>query len=201
MRRAALSAAPVAGQWMPPAAGLMRALVTLLLLPAVAFADSWIPPSPKVVSSPDTRVLARITPGRQGTPARVVLYRFDAGHERYAFHAGWNLPQRRFPVDVLVTDAAHLVVLDEWGQMGKGQVLTIFSANGKQRFAFTLKQLLGKRAAGAPASVSSVWWRCGEPMLVAGGAELRVVTYDEGELIVNLVDGQVSHEPGQGRCR
>lgn len=176
-------------------------LVFTLLWPLAAFADSWVPPSPKVVASPDTRVLARITPGRQDQSASVALYRIDAANERYVSHARWNLPQRRAPVDVLVNDAAQLVVLDDWGQMGKGQVLTIYSAEGELRFAFTLKQLLGEAAASVPASVSSLWWRCGEPMLVADGTELRVTTYDEGVLTVSLTDGRVKHEPGQGRCR
>lgn len=180
----------------------LRALLVLtLLFPWVARADSWVPPSPKVVASPDTRVLARLTPGRGDHSASVALYRLDATHERYVSHAGWNLPQRRAPVDVLVNDASQLVVLDDWGQMGKGQVLTIYSADGGQRFAFTLKQLLGEAAASAPASVSSLWWRCGEPLLVADGKELRVTTYDEGVLTVSLTDGRVKHEPGQGRCR
>lgn len=176
-------------------------LLTALLSPAAVFADSWVRPEPRVVASPDTRVLARVTPGRDGKPSRAALYRLDAAQQRYELLAGWDLPQRRAPVDALVTDAGQLVVLDEWGEMGKGQVLTLFAADGSQRFAFTLRQLLGERASDALTTVSSVWWRCGEPMLVNGGTGLRVVTYDEGQLVVGLDDGRVDYQPGKGRCR
>lgn len=180
------------------------AVLLSLLACTTARADSWAPPSVQVVASESGEHLVRVEPGRRGQdPPRAVLYRHDAGSESYLRRVAYALPQRVAPVDVLLADDGTLVALDEWAQVGRGiVVVTVHDAAGRMKRSYTLQALLGKAAAAAaPSSVSSTWWRCGKPSLIAGGRVLRVVTYDEGELRIDLRDGKVEHERGSGRCR
>lgn len=178
-------------------------LSLFLLVCAGASADSWAPPRVQVVASGSGEQLVRVEPARRGADApRAVRYRHDAAGERYVKDATFALPHRTAPVFVLLTDDGTLVTLDEWAQVGRGPVLLVHDAAGKQRHRYTLAGLLGETAAAAaPASVSSTWWRCGEPLLISGGHVLRVTIYDEGELRVDLRDGSVDYRPGKGRCR
>ena len=176
------------------------ALAGLLAL-GVADADSWVRPELRVVASEHGEYLARIVPGDRNIHARALLYRYDASQDGYRKLADYALQDTWAPVDVLLAGDGGLVTLDAWASMGKGTVLRVYNPDGGLRFGHALADLGGERASLAPASVSSLWWRCGKPMLIEGGAALRVVTWDEGELRVNLDDGTVQHHPGQGRCR
>lgn len=183
---------------------LHQTLFALLLTAcATAQADSWGPPQVQVTASESGGYLARVEPARRGkVPARVVIYRHDAGAERYAQSAAYALSHAIAPVDIVLADNGTLVTLDEWAQVGRGEVLTVHAADGTRTHRYTLSRLLGEKAAAAALStVSSTWWRCGEPALIAGGQVLRVVTYDEGELRVDLRNGSVDYRPGKGRCQ
>lgn len=179
------------------------ATLFLLLASATVHADSWAPSSVQVVASESGEQLVRVEPARGGNgTARAVRYVHDARGEAYAQAAVYALPQRIAPLDVLVTGDGTLAALDEWARVGRGIALTVHDADGRLLHRYTLAELLGeKAAAAAPASVSSTWWRCGEPSLISGAQVLRVTTYDEGELRVDLRDGSVDYRPGKGRCR
>lgn len=175
----------------------------VLMACTTARADSWAPPQVKVQASESGGYLVRVEPGRHvRKPARVVIYRHDAGDERYTQSTAYPLSHAVAPVDIVLANDGTLVTLDEWAAMGRGIVLIVHAADGTPLHRYTLPKLLGEKAAlAAPSTVSSTWWRCGEPGLIAGGYVLRVTTYDEGELRVDLRDGAVDYTPGHGRCR
>lgn len=174
----------------------------LLAASGRAQADSWVRPELRAVVSGNGQYIARIVPGdRKAVHARALLYRFDAERDGYDKLVDHELEDRWAPVDVLLGNDGSLVTLDGWANMGKGAVLRVYDASGGLRFAHTLRDLVGARASSAPESVSSVWWRCGQPTLVEGDVTLRVVTWDEGEVRVRLADGSVQHRPGKGNCR
>ncbi|WP_133001086.1 hypothetical protein [Luteimonas arsenica] len=172
-----------------------------LLAFGVAHADSWVRPELRVVTSESGDYVARIVPGDRKVHARALLYRYDAERDGYRKLADYELQDGWAPVDVLLGDDGGLVTLDAWASMGQGTVLRVYDADGGLRFGHSLAGLVGKRASAAPASVSSLWWRCGKPTLTYGGEALRVMTWDEGELRVRLDDGSVQHDPGKGSCR
>ncbi len=172
-----------------------------LLVLGVAHADSWVRPELKVVASESGEYLARIVPGDRKVHARALLYRYDAEQDGYRKLSDYELRDPWAPVDVLLAGDGGLVTLDAWAAMGKGAVVRVYNVDGELRFGHSLPDLVGEDSSSAPASVSSVWWRCGKPILIEGDAALRVVTWDEGELRVSLVDGAAQYQPGQGRCR
>ncbi|WP_156383498.1 hypothetical protein [Pseudoxanthomonas sp. Root65] len=178
-------------------------VVALTCASGIVRADSWVPPSVRVEASESGEYLVRMEPGRRGQQgSRAVIYRHDTAADSYQKRLVYALPHPVSPVDILLTDDGMLVTLDEWAQMGRGTVITVHGADGKTTHRYTLPKLLGdKAAAAAPSTVSSTWWRCGKPSLIGGGHVLRVITYDEGELRVDLRDGTVDHEPGNGRCQ
>ena len=168
-----------------------------------AQADSWAPPSLKVVTSSNGQALVRVTPGslRGGKQPGVELYDYDAKNAQYALKTRFPLSNRIAPVEVLLTGQGELIALDEWAQMGQGMVLAVYAADGRPRLQFTLDELLGAEAAAkAPASVSSTWWRCRKPRLSQDDSALLINTYDNGELHVELSTGKVLYEAGNGRC-
>ena len=178
-------------------------LALLLALPGLSHADSWAPPKLQVVSSTNGRALARVTPGgfSEGKRPEVALYAFDTNAGQYTRTAQFKLRNRLAPVVVLLTGHGELVTLDEWAGVGRGTVLAVYTADGQPRLQFTLDQLLGEQATGkATQSISSTWWRCRKPQLSLDDNLLRVDTYDNGSLRVELATGKVEYEPGNGRC-
>ncbi|MFC6186006.1 hypothetical protein [Pseudoxanthomonas japonensis] len=175
----------------------------MLLACFPAHADSWAPPGVQVKASASGAYLVRMEPGRRGLkPAGTTICRYDAKAERYTRSTAYVPPHAISPVDPVLAGNGTVVALDEWAQVGRGVVLTVHAADGTPTHRYTLSSLLGEKAAvAAPATVSSTWWRCGEPALIAGGHVVRVVTYDEGELRVDLRDGTVDYTPGDGRCQ
>ncbi|SBV37329.1 exported hypothetical protein [uncultured Stenotrophomonas sp.] len=175
----------------------------LLALPGMGHADSWVPPSLKVVSSTNGQALVRMTPGGFQGDKRpdVELYAYDVQAKQYNLKTRFQLRNRLAPVEMLLTEQGELVTLDEWTQVGHGTVLVVYAADGAPRLQLDLEQLLGEQAAAkAPASVSSIWWRCRKPWLGRDDGELVTSTYDNGELRVELATGKVQYTPGNGRC-
>lgn len=180
----------------------VTSFVAIVCASGIVHADSWVPPSVQVVASESGERLVRVEPGRRGQEgARALVYRYDADAERYAQSMAFTLLHTVAPVDLLLADDGTLVTLDEWAQVGKGEVLVVHDVDGKVAHRYTLEQLLGAKAVAAPSTVSSTWWRCGKPALIAGGHVLHVITYDNGELRLDLKTGQVRHEPGTGQCQ
>lgn len=183
---------------------ILRAALVLAvsMTSGVARADSWAPPGVQVEASASGGYLVRVEPGRREPGlARAMLYRHDAVLESYVRQVAYPLPYRLAPVDILLTDDGALVIMDEWGEVGRGVVLYVHDAAGKLIHNFTLQELLGDAAVAAPSTIGSTWWRCGKPSLIAGGRVVHVTTYDNGELRLDLETGQVRHEPSQGRCQ
>ncbi|WP_296251230.1 hypothetical protein [uncultured Stenotrophomonas sp.] len=188
-----------------PLRRFLRYLLPCLLLSIIgtAQADSWAPPSLKVVASSDGQALARVTPGslRGGKESDVELYSYDAKNAQYALKTRFQLRNRIAPVEILLTGQGQLVALDDWAQMGHGTVLAVYASDGKLRLQFTLEELLGAEAAAkAPTSTSSTWWRCRKPRLNHDDSQLLIDTYDNGKLRVGLFTGNVEYEAGNGSC-
>lgn len=176
-------------------------LLGVLLACGAAMADSWAPPAVRAVASEEGGYIARIVPARKGQPARASLYRHDAGTDDYRKVAAYLLEDRIAPAGALVRRDGTLITLDSWGALGEGIVLRVYDPGGKLRFARDLPDLLGKDAARVPRTVSSRWWRCGEPLLYDGGDTLRIGTWDQGEVRIDLRSGKSEYAPGDGKCR
>lgn len=172
-------------------------------LAGAAQADSWARPSLQVVGSADGRVLVRVVPYGFSDDKRpdVELYAYDPKRAQYVLKTRFRLRNRIAPVEILLTGKGELVTLDEWTQVGHGTVLAVYAADGTPRLQLTLAQLLGEAAAKAPASVSSIWWRCRKPMLSWDDSEVVIDTYDNGQLRVALATGKAAYIPGSGTCQ
>ena len=172
----------------------------LVLACGTASADSWVRPEVRAVVSDGASYVARVVPAGRGSPARASVYRHDSDTDSYRKLIDYPLQDRVAPVDALLGPDGALVTLDGWAAMGQGMVLRVYDLQGKVRIERSLKALLGERAAKVPESVSSRWWRCGQPRLIEGGASLSITTWDEGTLRVDLHSGEAHYAPGKGNC-
>jgi hypothetical protein len=207
------------------------ALAAALAAPA-ANADSWALPTERTTASPGGGARVTVTPR---TLQSQLAYFSDAtenkdkpgqvvgGAEEATAHVEvkaadgtwrtlWRGPLRNdvAPVDVAVTDdGTRLVTLDNWHSMGHGDdVVVIHDERGQVVRRWSLEQLIGAAyVAQLPHSVSSIWWRGGEPAIVEGGKAVRIQVLapgiDPGEddesrsvpLLIDLADGTPRSTP------
>ena len=166
---------------------------------STARADTWMPPERSTVESPKKTARVTVTPRGIAGPLAYFSDKVDgkdkAGQARDAprqaiaqvevraadgtWRTLWQGPLVNdvAPVDFLVSDdGSRLVTFDNWHSMGHGDdVLVVYDATGKVLRQWSLADLL------TPAyvphvmrSVSSIWWRQGDPALVDDGATLRI---------------------------
>lgn len=163
------------------------ALLSLLLTASIAFADEWVSPTPRTLTSPDGKRTVVITPAARRAGATVEI---RAGKTK----------QRAFdlssvPVDAVLFDDGSLLALDHWHQLGFGKVATLYGPDSKVRWAKTLEQLIGKTLVErAQHSVSSIWWRKVplEWSLSKDGKSGTITLFDENQIRLSLADGASS---------
>ena len=154
--------------------------------------------------SKNTDWIVRVTPGNSigdvygfsGSPkgpyAEASLLHFDSSKGSYTLQTKYRTENAVSPVDVLVTNEGWLIALDNWHNYGIGAVLATYDANGKLIQSLTLSDIFdADQAKELDHSVSSIWWRCGRPMLE--DFENVVVIEDSLDRIlsINYVDGVV----------
>jgi tetratricopeptide (TPR) repeat protein len=161
---------------------VLRIVVLLVTLVSPALADQWISPTEKTVVSPNKKLQAKVTPADDGKSGATVTI----GKQTFTLASPW------MPVDVVLFDDGTLLTLDQWHQLGHGDVATLYSRDGKIRWNKTLVQLIGQKGVdGAQASVSSIWWRHMpiEYVVAKDGKSIAITMHDENQVKIELRDG------------
>ena len=119
---------------------LMLGLGLALALSAVARADSWPPPRPRVFAEPlQGRYAFKSLPGS----GEGVLFTLDTdGKEQVMWRAALvNVPHRV----IVGRSGKHVVTLDSWGRFGGEHALVVYGEKGKVLADFKLEDLLTKK--------------------------------------------------------
>lgn len=195
--------------------GLRIALIALIMLCGAvesAVADSWPAATVKAVTSENAQTVVRVTPGSSigdtygfvGAPkgefASAQWFRFR--EDRYELYQTARLVNPVAPVQIAVANDGALVTLDNWHNVGFGDVVVIYAPDGKLRSKYRLEDLF---SAGAiekiKRSVSSIWWRCvGLDPLVARNGTLRIDDALGGRFTFEIATGKYTHDVGVGGC-
>lgn len=96
------------------------------------------------------------------------------------------------PVKFLVTDRGYLVTLDNWHNMGYGQVVVSYRPDGQRVAEYELKDLFSSEEIAAfQTSVSSIWWRTETAYVRKGQQSIYLALPGQGEELI--------YEPETGR--
>ena len=186
---------------------LRIAFILFLVLPGFAAGDSWQPVTIAGEVSPNAERLVRVIPGdswgesygfagaKLGSHARAIFYERN-GADPYVRTNEIELLNPVRPVDFFLTDAGELVTFDNWHNMGYGQVVVIYDSKGDLVVSYTLEELYQNAAniEALPKSVSSIWWRCGDPRLI--GREFTIDEANGGSFRLQLPSGEIKYEEG-----
>ena len=161
-----------------------------MLFASSARADDWATPTQRTIQSPDHKLQAVISPAadRASTATAAIGPKDHLGKP-------FALTTPEMPVDSVLFDDGSLLTFDRWGQLGFGNVATLYERGGKLRWTKTLEELLGaKLADAAPRSVSSILWRkTPVELTIAADHKSAVITlFDESQLKLMLGDGRAT---------
>jgi hypothetical protein len=197
----------------------MLAIVALVIVAegAAVSGDSWPAATVKEVFSDSRDWFVRVVPGKslgdtsgfagapKGPYARAEFYR-RAADRSYRLTTEITLDNPVAPVRFFVTDRGYLVTLDNWHNIGYGQVLVAYTPTGKRVASYALKDLFSKAEIESFShSTSSIQWR-GETMYVRPGQRsIYVSLNDKGsEVILDPETGswqQCEWRGQQHQCR
>lgn len=181
-------------------------------LAAPASADSWPSPQIQAKASKNGEFVVRVIPGTsmgdvdgfaglpKGPYAKAELHRLDSG--AYKKVRDITLLNPVAPVDIELTDKGNLITLDNWHNMGGGQVLVLYSPEGEVIKKYTLQELYpGARMKKFERSVSSTHWRC-QDLFSSVAREKMLVVLDRigGLLSVNTETGAVTYSTKGRPC-
>jgi tetratricopeptide (TPR) repeat protein len=171
----------------------VRTIVLVAIMTSTAYADQWVAPTARTLTSPNGKLQAVITPSTDGkSHASVAIGPKLGTAKKRALDDPW------MPVDALLFDDGSLLTLDHWHQLGYGDVATLYGADGHVRWTRTLEQLIGAQLVDrAPHSVSSIWWRKQpfEWTLATDGKSGTITLFDENQLKLGLADGSATVVP------
>lgn len=177
-----------------------------------AIADDWPGPTVQAVASRNAEVIVRVIPGAsfgdtvgfagasKGKFASAQWLRFR--DDRYEPYQTAQLLNPVAPIQVAVANDGTLVTLDNWHNVGFGEIVVIYSPDGKVRKSYRLADLYSTATIEKiERSVSSLWWRCmrGDPRVQPNGT-LQVDDTLGGRFTFRLDDGAHTYEAGAGRC-
>ena len=194
----------------------LRKFVLAALLAALssfAVADTWPAAGVKAAVSEDAGTVFRVIPGKSigdvvgfaGSPkgefAQGQWFRFR--DNRYELYQTTILVNPVAPVYIAVANDGTTVTIDNWHNVGFGDVVAIYHSNGKLLKKYRLTDLYPISAIEKmKRSVSSIWWRCetSEPYLERNG----VLEFDDslgGRFEFRLKSGQFNYIVGAGMCK
>jgi hypothetical protein len=147
------------------------AFLVLAFAATDAKADDWPGATVKTVVSRNGGMLVRMTPGEsigdtygfasapKGKYASAQWFRFRG--DRYEPYQKVQLVNPVSPIHLAVADDGTLVTLDNWHNVGFGDVVAIYAPDGKLRKRYRLADLYSAAdIEKIKRSVSSIWWRC-----------------------------------------
>jgi hypothetical protein len=187
-----------------------HALLVLLVSGGVpAWADSWPGPTVFTVFSESGRYFARFLPGEsvgdtvgfasspRGRYATALLYELQPDRAYRLLHEV-TLVNPVSPLNALVADDGHFVVLDNWHNVGFGKVVAIYAPSGQLVRGYELTDLYPReKVEKIPHSVSSRYWRCAPVHFVE--REQKSVYVPEalgGYFVFTLATGSMTYKTG-----
>ena len=190
-------------------------VMLLLLLAAVkaALADSWPNATVKAVVSENGETIVRVIPGtsigdtygfagsRKGKFAMAQWFRFRSN--RYELYQTIQLVHPVAPIHAAVANDGTLITLDNWHNVGFGDVVAIYAPDGKLRKKYRLADLYSTEVIEKiKRSVSSIWWRClkSDPHIQRNNT-VQVDDTLGGRFTFHLENGAHIYEAGVGECR
>ena len=180
----------------------------VMLMPAVAGADSWPGPVTLTRFSEDGRFFVRITPGTsvgdtygfasspKGPYASAQFYALQPD-DSYRLISRVSLLNPVAPVDAIVTKRGHLVTFDNWHNIGFGKVLAVYDPTGHVIASYTLEQLYSANQIGQiRQSVSSRYWRCAPFHFVDPVEQTQLYVREAlgGDFILTIANGKVTYQ-------
>ena len=163
--------------------------------------------------SRNAQTLVRVIPGESiGTPSATPAQPgegFASAHwfrfreNRYELYQTAQLLNPVAPIHAAVANDGTLVTLDNWHNVGYGEIVVIYSPDGKVRKNYRLTDLYPPATIGKiERSVSSIWWRCmnGDPRIEPNGS-LQVDDKLGGRFTFRLDNGAQTYEAGVGGCK
>ena len=195
---------------------LRIALVVLVILFAgfsAALADSWSSATVKAVVSENGETLVRVIPGASigdtygfaGAPkgkfSTAQWFRFR--ENRYELYQSVQLANPVAPIHVAVANDGTVVTLDNWHNVGFGDVVVIYAPDGKLRKKYRLENLYPVAAIDKiKRSVSSIWWRCvGLAPHIERNGTVQVDDTLGGRFTFHLGNATHTYEAGIGECK
>lgn len=178
-----------------------------------AIADSWKSATVKAVVSENGTTIVRVIPGAsigdtygfagaaKGKFASAQWFRFR--ENRYEPYQTMQLINPVAPINVAVANDGTVITLDNWHNVGYGDVVAIYAPNGKLRKKYRLDDLYTEAVIKKiKRSVSSIWWRCvTDHLYIEGNDTLEIDDTLGGRFRFQLKDGAYTYEAGVGECK
>lgn len=175
-------------------------------------ADSWAAATVTAAVSENGETVVRVTPGvsigdtygfagaPKGEFASAQWFRFR--ENRCEQYQTIRLNNPVAPVDLAVANDGTVATLDNWHNVGFGDIVVIYAPDGKLRKKYRLDDLYSASTIEIfVRSVSSIWWRCLEvdPHIEANGT-LQVDDTLGGRFTFHLEDGAYTYAADGGKC-
>ncbi len=192
---------------------ILRLAIAVIAAPLPALADSWPNATVRAAVSDDAETIVRVTPGTsigdtfgfagaaKGPYARAEWLRYH--DNRYEPVRTAQLANPVAPIHFAVANDGTLVTLDNWHNVGYGEVVVIYAPDGMPRKSYRIEDLFSAASIGKlKRSVSSIWWRClnGDPRIQRN----NTLTIDDalgGRFTFRVGDGAFAHVAGAGDCK
>jgi hypothetical protein len=184
-------------------------LVVLLAALPHAWADSWAAATAKAVTSESGDIVVRIAPGtsvgdtfgfagaQKGEYASAQWFRYR--DNRYELYQTAVMLNPIAPVQAAVANDGTLIALDNWHNVGIGDVVVIYGPDGKPRRKYGLRDLYPVATIEKiDRSVSSIWWRCMRGELSIDRGTLQVDDTLGGRFTFQLANGTQTYDAGAG---
>lgn len=180
---------------------------------SAANSDDWPAFVSKTAASENGQVLVRVDPGNDpgdgygfggkpiGSYATGHLYYYSDSTDSYEKLREVTLANPIGPVDVLVNNEGWIVTLDNWPNMGYGEIIAVYDNVGIKQQSYTLDAIYdAEDESKLEWSISSIWWRCGA-ILPTMNDELLVV-WDAlgGRLTIEFAKGKLEYSETAKRC-
>jgi len=178
-----------------------------------AIADSWLPAESTSIISKSGKFVVNIEPGvslgevygfggekiGQHAIARYYRYRNDA-YEKYS---EFDLLNPISPVIAEVANNGNLITIDNWHNIGYGNVIVIYSSKGQVIKKYSLSDIYKESdLGGMERTISSLWWRCNEipPSMERRNRNYIIHDFAGNKFFLDVKSGEIMSEAGFGGC-